>query len=139
MQKDIVTDSILSADQSALQQERREKRKELLEKKRQAEIRAAAAAERRSAVLKKGLIAAVILVAVMGLLFGRQWMQIRELTAEKARAQENLDALQGKITELESTLERVTSPEYIESEARSQLRMVYPNEVLYVVRESDGQ
>lgn len=139
MQRDIVTDSILSADQSAIQRERREKRKELLEKKRQEEIRAAAAAERRSAVLKKGLIAAVILVAVMALLFGRQVMQIRELTAEKAKAQENLDQLQNQISELESTLERVTSPEYIESEARSQLRMVYPNEVLYVVQEDNGQ
>ncbi len=139
MPRDIVTDSILSADQSAIQRERREKRKELLEKKREAEVRAAAAAEKRSAVLKKGLLAAAILLVVMLLLFGRQVLQIRELTAAKQQAQENLDALQGKITELESTLERVTSPEYIESEARSQLRMVYPNEVLYVVQGEDGQ
>ena len=62
-------------------------------------------------------------------------LQIRDLSRAKNDALKQLSDLQQKIEELETTLENVSSPEYIESQARSQLHMIYPNEVLYIVED----
>ena len=72
----------------------------------------------------------------MLVLFGRSVIQIVELKAARDEAQANLDKLQSQIEELEETLSIVTTPEYIENQARVQLRMIYPNET-YVIMEDD--
>ncbi len=137
MERDILTESILADKTTEEQKLRREKRREELEKKRENQKKAAEAAARRSKALKKYVFISFVIFAVVLALFGKLVLQIRELNETKKEAQQKLDALQQKIEELEATLENVSSPEYIESQARSQLHMIYPNEVLYIVE--DGQ
>ncbi len=137
MERDILTESILADKTTEEQKLRREKRREELEKKRENQKKAAEAAARRSKALKKYVFISFVIFAVVLAIFGKLVLQIRELNETKKEAQQKLDALQQKIEELEATLENVSSPEYIESQARSQLHMIYPNEVLYIVE--DGQ
>ena len=138
MERDILTERMLADNTTEEQRLRREKRKEELEKKRENEKKAAEAAARRSKALKKYVVIVVAVFVVMLALFGKLVIQIRDLKEAKDQAQKNLDALQQQIDELEATLENVSSPEYIESQARSQLHMIYPNEVMYIV-EDDQQ
>ncbi len=56
-----------------------------------------------------------------------------KLQREKAEAQARLDELKIKIELLQNELERVTSDEYIEQQARTHLKMIYPGETLYIV------
>lgn len=135
MERDILTESILSDKTTEEQKARREKTRERLEKKRENERKAAEAAARRSKALKKYVFIFFVVLIVMVVLFGKMLLQIKELNESKLKAQENLEALQQKIEELEATLENVSSPEYIESQARSQLHMIYPDEVLYIVED----
>lgn len=51
-----------------------------------------------------------------------------ELEEENARLEEEKDRLQNE-------LENADDPEYIEEQARQQLRMVMPGEVLYIIEE----
>ena len=51
-----------------------------------------------------------------------------ELEEENARLEEEKDRLQNE-------LENADNPEYIEEQARQQLRMVMPGEVLYIIEE----
>ncbi|MBR0416676.1 MAG: septum formation initiator family protein [Firmicutes bacterium] len=137
MERDILTESILSDKTTEEQRLRREKRKEEIEKKRENERKAAEAAARRSKALKKYAAVALVFLVLMIALFGKLVVQIKELNAAKAEALDKLGELQQQIEELEATLETVSSPEYIESQARSQLHMIYPNEVLYVVEDGE--
>jgi cell division protein FtsB len=135
MERDILTESILSDKTTDEQKARREKRREALEKKRENKIKAAEAAARRNKALKKYLLITVAVFLVMLALFGKLLLKIRDLSNSKSEALERLSELQQQVDELEATLENVSSPEYIESQARSQLHMIYPNEVLYIVED----
>ena len=135
MERDILTESILSDKTTDEQKARREKRREALEKKRENKIKAAEAAARRSKALKKYLLITVAVFLVMLALFGKLLLKIRDLSNSKSEALERLSELQQQVDELEATLENVSSPEYIESQARSQLHMIYPNEVMYIVED----
>ncbi len=133
--RDILTENMLADKTTEEQRLRREKRREELERKRENQRKAAEAAERRSKALKKYIFISLAVLLVMVALFSKLVLQIRDLSRAKNDALKQLSDLQQKIEELETTLENVSSPEYIESQARSQLHMIYPNEVLYIVED----
>ena len=64
-------------------------------------------------------------------------MNVFELQRSKAEAQAQLDDLDNTKGALEEELAQVESDEYVEQQARSELRMIKDGEVLYVIR--DGQ
>lgn len=127
------TQNILESTPSLEQTERRRKRQELLEKQREENRRKAEAAERRGKKMRKIVLFSLLGFLVMLFIFGKLIVQIHELQQAKDAAMKNLETLQQQIEALEVELDNVTSPEYIESQARSQLRMIYPNEVMYIV------
>ena len=132
MTEDYFKEDILENAISNRQKERRERREELRIKKEQAEQRAreaAARAKRRRRILLVTL-AFVIIAAVM---VGRSIYNIMELRKQKAEAEAQLEELQQRIEILNSELTRVSSDEYIEQQARTQLKMIYPGETLYIV------
>ncbi len=135
MERDILTERMLSDDTTEEQRLRREKRREELEKKRENQKKAAEAAARRSKALKKYVLIALAVFLVVLALCGKLLIQIKELNDSRNEAMKKLSELQQQIEELEATLENVSSPEYIESQARSQLHMIYPNEVMYIVED----
>jgi len=61
----------------------------------------------------------------------------RVLIEEKAAVEKQLDSLKYKTESLREELSMVESDEYVEQQARSELRMVYPGEMIYVLQEND--
>ncbi len=127
--QDILDDAL-----TAKQLERKKKREPVKERKAQKEARRKIAEENRT---KRNSFAAVIfaVLVVLAIIFGKDFKQIVNLTKQKKQAQAQLDAINSKIAQLEDELSRIKSPEYIEQQARSQLRMIYPGEILYVILE----
>ena len=139
MERDIVTEKILNRSDSAEREKIRAQRQEKLREKREKEQREAELAAKRGKLLRKYVVIALVFFLVMLTLFGGLIIRIVDLKRAKDEAQANLDALQSQIEELQTTLDNVTSPEYIESQARSLLRMIYPNEVMYIVEDDSTE
>lgn len=129
-------DDILDDAISTQQKERNEKRAKLREKKAKDEEKAKVAAANRKSRRKVYAIA-IALFILIGVLFGRNVYQIIQLTKEKKVQAEKLEQLEDDINRLNEELTRVTSKEYIEQQAREQLRMIYPGETLYVVTDPE--
>lgn len=132
MSKDYFGDDILRDAISTQQQERNEKRQKLREKRLRDAEKAKVAAENRRTRGKVLLVIAVVGV-VLVFMFGRSVYQITQLQKEKEAQAAKLAELQYNIDRLNEELTRVTSDEYIEQQARKQLRMIYPGELLYIV------
>ena len=77
-----------------------------------------------------------LMVALAGLFTVRSVQRMVALTQERARVQAQLDELEKRRSELENELLMVNSDEYVEQQARSQLHMIKPGEVLYIVPSS---
>ena len=134
MSDKLFDDDILDERVSAHQLERSERRAKLREKKLRSEEKAKVAEENKQSRKKFLLIAAVVL-AVLVALFGKNTYQIIQLSNEKKAQEEKLEKLEESIDRLNEELKRVTSDEYIEQQAREQLKMIYPGETLYVITE----
>lgn len=114
------------------QKRRKKVREPLHEKKRLKEEKAKVAEENRSR-RRKFLGMVIVVILIIAALVGKNLVQIIELSHEKKLAEERLAELEDQIGRLNEELMRVSSDEYIEQQARQQLRMIYPGEVLYVV------
>ena len=82
------------------------------------------------------MLALFLVVALAGLFTVRSVQRMVALTQERARVQAQLDELEKRRSELENELLMVNSDEYVEQQARSQLHMIRPGEVLYIVPSS---
>lgn len=134
MSDKIFDDDILDERVSSHQLERSERRAKLREKKFKSEAKAKVAEENKQSRKKFLLIAAIVLLVLVAL-FGKNTYQIIQLSNEKKAQEEKLEKLEESIERLNEELERVTSDEYIEQQAREQLKMIYPGETLYVITE----
>ena len=120
--------------QTEEQKERREVRRKKLEDRTKVKddpVRAKRARSRRKAVL-----ILVLAVAVIAGVTARAVQRMVALTRERAVVQAQLDELEKRRSELENELLMVNSDEYVEQQARSQLHMIKPGEVLYIVPSS---
>lgn len=61
-----------------------------------------------------------------------------ELKAQQKEVEEKYASLVEEKEELENTLEYINTPEYIEKAARDMLKMVMPGEILYVLKDENG-
>ena len=107
------------------QQQRAAKQAEAAEKK---PVRAAARARQRR---RKIIVAAIALAFIAAI--GMSIFNIVSLKAEQKEALEQQKQLQQEKEELQQQLENSSDPDYIEEEAREQLRLVDPGEKIYVV------
>ena len=140
MDRDYFKEDILENAITQKQLERKERRESLRVKKEEQEKKQAAAAE-RAKKRRKLMLLVIGVVIVAGLVFGRAVYRIMELKKEKAQAEARLEELQEKLAQLEDELTRVTTDEYIEQQARTHLRMIYPGETVYIIvptEESSG-
>jgi cell division protein FtsB len=65
------------------------------------------------------------------------FFRLISLKIEESRAESDLAALQKEKQELEEELSHVYSKEYIEQQARAELRMIFPGEILYVLKDGE--
>ncbi len=117
-------------DQSEEQRERREVRRKKLEDKTKVKD---PARERRARSRRRTLLVLVLLVAVAAAWTARSVQKMISLSQERAMVQAQLEELEKRRSELENELLMVNSDEYVEQQARSQLHMIKPGEVLYIV------
>ena len=140
MDRDYFKEDILENAITQKQLERKERRESLRVKKEEQEKKQAVAAE-RAKKRRKLMLLVIGVVIVAGLVFGRAVYRIIELKKEKAQAETKLEELQEQLAQLQNELTRVTSDEYIEQQARTHLRMIYPGETVYIIvpgEESSG-
>lgn len=117
-------------------QEARRRRREL-EQERNAEKKAkrASRARKRRAVIGAFVLFALVLAAVVG----NNVLELFRLINEKNAVEAELKELNRQEGALEKELEQVNTDEYIEQQARSELKMVKPEELLYVYDDSAAQ
>ena len=120
--------------QSEEQKERRAIRRKTLEEK--AKIKDDPAKEKRARVRKRTMLVLFLIVALFGTFTVRSVQRMVSPTRERAMVQAQLEELEKRRSELENELLMVNSDEYVEQQARSQLHMIKPGEVLYIVPNS---
>lgn len=132
MAQDYFKEDILQNAISNRQRERRAAREALRAKKEQQEKKSAEAALR--AKRRRRMLALTILVLiVVAVIFGQSVFRIIELKRQKEAAQRQLDKLRERVEQLEDELARVQTDEYIEQQARTHLRMIFPGETVYIL------
>lgn len=132
--KDYFPQDILEDAISENQKARAERRAPLIEKKQQSQSKEKKQVKEDNKKKRKKFLfitfaALLIIVAV----FGNKVYTIYRLSQEKAAAEKKLAEINYDIGKLQEELTRIKNPEYIEHQARNQLRMIYPGEVLYII------
>ena len=117
--------------QSEEQKERRAIRRKTLEEK--AKVKDDPAKAKRAKSRKRTMLLLFLVVALAGTFTVRSVQRMVSLTRERAMVQAQLEELEKRRSELENELLMVNSDEYVEQQARSQLHMIKPGEVLYIV------
>lgn len=142
------TDPILQDPEQEMK-ERREKRQEQLKKDKAAlrrlkkeERREARAAERdlppeltpreKAARRRARLIYAAVLLTVLFFL-GRAAWKAAQIKAEETAALQREQELQLRLDKLREELTHIDSAEYIEEKARTELHMIFPGEMIYLI------
>lgn len=120
----------MSARDIRIAQEKRRKRRRLEnEKNAAARARRRAAARRRRMVVAVFVLVGIFVVATVG----KSVVSLIELEREKAETEKKLSQLQYRLGTLEEELQQVNTDEYVEQQARSELKMVKPGEILYLI------
>lgn len=116
---------------------RRQKREEAAEKRVKAR-RPKSVVTKRQAVRKarRRLVYLVIFLAISGVIVASVINIINLKLTEASTLKEQQELLEEK-EKLERIYSQVNSPEYIEQQARQQLRMIRPGEILYVLPQND--
>ena len=83
--------------------------------------------------MRRRIVYSLIFI-VIGVIIGVSVYNVITLKMEEAAARAQLEALEAEKRLLEEELSVVDSSEYIEQQAREQLRMILPGETLYVLR-----
>ncbi|MBQ3578810.1 MAG: septum formation initiator family protein [Firmicutes bacterium] len=130
-------DDMLRDWTSEAQKERQAQRAKLREEQEELLRRQKKTRRRRRGFLIKAMCVAAVMVAVLFAAFST--MDIFQLQEQKRQADEELQGLEHRKLGLEQELEIVESDEYVEQQARSELRMIYDGEVLYVVKDQETQ
>ncbi|NLT47629.1 MAG: hypothetical protein GXX92_04375 [Clostridiales bacterium] len=122
-------------DIEAARRERGERRKLSAAEKTQKTKEDCQKPSRRQVVknMRRRIVYSLIFI-VIGVIIGVSVYNVITLKMEEAAAQAQLEALEAEKRLLEEELSVVDSSEYIEQQAREQLRMILPGETLYVLR-----
>ncbi len=122
--------SYLDAQVSKAQQERRAKRD--LEREKKLASQKSPEEKRRLAFHRLVVLVSVLAIFAIAAIIGDTASQVFDLMAQKEEAQARLDAVTKNRDQLQDELNNVNTNEYVEQNARSELRMIYPGEVLYI-------
>lgn len=111
--------------------DRRERRRERLERKKapQLDERALLRATKRR---RNAIVATAVFLFVTAMV-ASSLLTLWNLHQLKKETQAGLDALLQQQGSLQNELTQLEDEEYVEQEARSELHMIYPGEIMYVV------
>ena len=120
--------------QTEEQRERRAVRRKTLEEK--TKVKDDPAKIQRTKRRRRTMLVLFLALVVAFAFTARSVQRMVSLTRERAMVQAQLEELEKRRSELENELLMVNSDEYVEQQARSQLHMIKPGEVLYIVPNS---
>lgn len=108
------------------------------ERQQHAREAAAQAAPRKKKVrINKGRIALTVIVLVLIAVVGVSVKNVFDLRAEQQQLTETQKELASEKAALEEELKNVNDLDYIEEQARIQLRLIKPGEILYIFDDED--
>lgn len=87
--------------------------------------------------INKARIAIYAVIVALIVYFGASAMKIVKLNSERDELYAYNEELQHEKESLQLKLENISSPDYIESQARKDLKLVKPNELIFVFPEED--
>jgi len=64
--------------------------------------------------------------------FGNQQIRLRAFQQQEKEKQQQVAALKQEVLRLEEEIKQSNTPEFVEKVAREQLKMVKPNEIIYI-------
>ena len=131
-ERDYFKEDILENAISQRQRERKERR-ELQRHKKAVQTEKARIAAEKAKRRRRIFLAALAALVIAAVFVGRSLYKINELQKEKREAEARLQEIQEKIERMEDELTRITSDEYVEQQARSHLKMIFPGETLYII------
>lgn len=116
---------------------RKRKREEAAEKKYKVQKSKSVITQRQAGKkARRRMVYLVIFLAIAGVIAASAF-NIISLKLTEARTMKEQQALLEQKARLERIYSQVNSPEYIEQQARQQLKMIRPGEILYVLPEKD--
>ena len=124
-------------DLDEARQIRKQKREEAAKKKIKVKKAKSVVTERQAG--KKArlrMVYFVIFLAIAGIVAASAF-NIINLKITEAKTLKEQQALLEQKARLEKTYSQVNSPEYIEQQARQQLKMIKPGEILYIMKEPE--
>lgn len=124
-------------DIEVARQSRKRKREEAADKKYKVRKTKSVITERQAGKkARRRMVYFVIFLFIIGLVTVSAF-QIISLKLTEARTMKEHQDLLNQKARLERDYSQVSSPEYIEQQARQQLRMIRPGEILYVLPEKE--
>lgn len=112
---------------------RRHKREEAADKKNKGRKSKTVMTERRASKKARRRIVYLIIFLVIIIVIGVSVFNIVSLIINEAKLEKEQEALLQQKARLENELSQIDSLEYIEQQARQQLKMIKPGEILYVL------
>lgn len=116
---------------------RRQKREETASRKFKARKTKSVVTGRQAGKKARRRAVYFVIFLLIGGIIAVYTFNIVALKITEARTEKELQALTEQKARLERVYSRVNNPEYIEQEARQQLRMIKPGEILYVLPDKD--
>lgn len=127
--------SYLDSRVSQAQEERRARRE--AERERRLANQKTPEEKRKIAIHRLVVLASILAMVAIAAVIGNTATQVFDLMSQKEEAQARLDAVTKNRDQLQEELNNVNTNEYVEQNARSELRMIYPGEVLYIMPGSE--
>ena len=122
-------------DLDEARQRRKQKREEAAEKKYKVRKKKSVVTQRQAGKkARRRMVYFVIFLAILGIIAASVF-NIVNLKLTEAKTMKEQQALLEQKARLERIYSQVNSPEYIEQQARQQLKMIKPGEILYVLPE----
>lgn len=119
--------------------ERKKKRNEAAEKRGKAQKTKQVVTERQAGKKARRRMVYFFIFLFILCLIGVSAFNIISLKLLEAKTMKEHQALLDQKDKLEKIYSQVNSPEYIEQQARQQLRMIRPGEILYVLPDKDAK
>jgi len=124
-------------DINEARQLRKQKREDDAEKKKQVRKKKSVVPQgHEGKKARRRMVYFVIFLVILGII-AASVINIISLKLTEAKTLKERQALLDQRTRLEKIYSQVNSPEYIEQQARQQLKMIKPGEILYVLPEKD--
>jgi cell division protein FtsB len=119
--------------------ERKKKRKDAAEKRGKTPKTKQVVTERQAGKKARRRMVYFFVFLFILCIIGVSAFNIVSLKLTEAKTMKEQQALLEQKDKLEKVYSQVNSPEYIEQQARQQLRMIKPGEILYVLPDEDGK